>query len=657
MPKANPLNNAIIKGMRFLKVAQCPDGSFYSLSSPDKVKFTDPIHFPSVFSTTLILLSLSEIIKIESVKEISDNAAKFLLSQKSENFSFNYWARNSKEYKRFPYPDDLDDTFCALSAIYKYDSKLINGSVLGQAVQLLTSLEIEEGGPYRTWLVDDSSAEIWKDVDIAVNANIAYFLSLIGVRLPNLIKFINEKITDDKLISPYYPIKLPVIYFISRFYKGKNKNLLKKLLNGNEKNKESCGNPLDTALTLLSNSNLKFKFQKRDQSLDSILSSQNSDGSWEVCPFYTGVNPKKDRLFYAGSKALTTAFCLQALSRYSEENKKSKPVRSQNTAGDKISTEVYKYLDTRFKKSGNEVYILSKQMIRKISKIDDRVQISRLTDLFTRSLDLKGVKITGDFITRCGAALMFGWIAYTIYDDIWDESPKPLQLALANISLRELTHIYENLIENDSGFVEMYYEIMNGIDESNTFEIINWRVKLNNGQFMIPPLNAGLTGNYRLYADRALGHGLGPLAVLFKLGFEKNSSEVQSLIGFFRNFLIAKQLNDDAHDFETDLKMGHFNPLIFNVLKKYIDKNGINKIDLNSDLQKLQSIFWYETIVEICNDIHHYSQTAMDCLTKIPIINKPELLGNLLIPVRAGADEALAERAKALNFLEAYSVH
>ena len=90
-------------------------------------------------------------------------------------------------------------------------------------VSLLTSLEIKEGGPYKTWLVDKKVKKIWKDVDLAVNSNIAYLLFLNEIDIPNLSRFINSKIAKLDFNSPYYPTPFPIIYFISKFYNGKHK--------------------------------------------------------------------------------------------------------------------------------------------------------------------------------------------------------------------------------------------------------------------------------------------------------------------------------------------------------------------------------------------------------------------------------------------------
>src|SRR5216684_1891580 len=128
------MNQQIInQGLSFLQKQQLPNGSFLSLSS--NTDFKNAIKYQTIFSTALILSCLSSL-KNSRASGPTDLATKFLLTQKSTNWSFNYWSQESKEHKLLPYPDDLDDTFCALAALYQYNPGLINGEVLAKVVSI-----------------------------------------------------------------------------------------------------------------------------------------------------------------------------------------------------------------------------------------------------------------------------------------------------------------------------------------------------------------------------------------------------------------------------------------------------------------------------------------------------------------------------------------
>jgi hypothetical protein len=113
------------------------------------------------------------------------------------------------------YPDDLDTTSLALYALAIHDEST-SAEALANYVHLLFATEVKEGGPYRTWLVNEAALPAWKDVDPCVNANIAAFLKLEEVELAGLNDYLQSVVDDPSVCSPYYPSRLSFYYFLSR---------------------------------------------------------------------------------------------------------------------------------------------------------------------------------------------------------------------------------------------------------------------------------------------------------------------------------------------------------------------------------------------------------------------------------------------------------
>src|SRR5207302_1646631 len=105
--------------------------------------------------------------------------------------------------------------------------------------------------------------------------------------------------------------------------------------------------------------------------------------------------------------------------------------------------------------------------------------------------------------------------------------------------------------------------------------------------------------NYKQLAQKSLGHGLGPFAVLFSLGYRKNSPEIKNLLLFFTHYLIARQLNDDAHDWEKDLQLGHINAVCALIVKRYQTKEHLS-LPYDQVVPQLQQVFWDEIIEDVC---------------------------------------------------------
>ncbi len=76
----------IDRGIEFLETQQEKRGNFISLSFSSLGGFTGAIRYESTFLTSLILDSLSSLEEDLKVKRIKEQAASFLLTQKSPHW-------------------------------------------------------------------------------------------------------------------------------------------------------------------------------------------------------------------------------------------------------------------------------------------------------------------------------------------------------------------------------------------------------------------------------------------------------------------------------------------------------------------------------------------------------------------------------------------
>lgn len=669
-------NKILIKNiLKSISANQKKDGSFLSFTSADPVNFKNPETHRTTFFTALTISCLENFKNEPLAKSIISKAVKFLLSQKSELWSFNYWARDSQESKSMPYPDDLDDTFCALSAIYKHNPKIIDGAALAKIVAILTATEKQEGGPYRTWLVPENSPEIWKDIDLAVNSNIAYFLSLQDINLENIERFIESAIEAKKYYSPYYASPYSVIYFISRFYKGGKSNKIIEFLIKNRRADGSWGNHLDNAFALSSLLNLEYRGNIK-KSADYLI-KYIEKGAFENHPF--GIELIKNGItYYSGSPVLTAAFCLEMLAKTNKYGAIAVDDHSAITTLkekiDKKELAIYsKIIATtkkRFTTAGPELKKQSLKFFGEIIEKSSNKQIALLPYFFRKALGRKGRRIPDNLIIDLGVVNAYGWLAYTIYDNFLDDEGDPAALSVANFCLRELSLMYTSVILNGEKRSEesrrsfaslrmtktrfkIFNKIMNGIDSANSWELKYCRGKID-GNILIPPSPLPDYKNYSKLAERSLGHALGPIAILLSLEYKHNSKEIKNILAFFNHYIIARQLNDDAHDWEEDLKKGHISAANALLLKK-LNKAG-KKINLGKDLPNLQSIYWNSVILDICDEILKQIKKAKKVLDSMPVIENKSIIATILDPIESSARTAIAEQQKTSEFLENYKV-
>ncbi|MFC1720742.1 hypothetical protein ACFL0K_00600 [Patescibacteria group bacterium] len=647
------MQNYIDKGISFLLKKQQKDGFFLSLSSPSQTNFSRAKKYHSIFPSALILSAVCGVKNTTQTKQLKKSLEKFLATQKSDNWSFNYWARDAKENKTLPYPDDLDDTFCSLTALFKHNPKSIDGKALAKIVSILTFTEEKEGGPYRTWLVPPDSEKVWLDVDLAVNSNIAYFLSLQDIELENITALVEKAIDDKVYHSPYYPSEYSIIYFISRFYIGEKKKKIIDFLISRQNKSGNWGNPLETALALSSLINLGFKDSSLEKGISYLVKNQSA-GSWPASAFC--IDPAINRkTYYAGSDALTTAFCIEALNKYQmlcdKQNTKDVNKKKVNRK-DKIYKDVVKQAKERFSTLDTDLKKHSTKTLNKILKSANSEQIVLTPYFFKEALGKNGKGITDEMITNLGLANLYGWIAYTIYDDFLDDEGDPRLLSTANLCLRELNTIFKNIALEAPGFESFYQKILDKIDAANTWETSHCRGKIKDTT-LIPPKPLPNYGKLTKLADRSLGHALGPLAILFSLGYTEKSKEVKDTLKFFKHYIIAKQLNDDAHDWEDDLKTGQISavciPLIRAAKKQRIPlsikKEGCNE---------LQALFWNDIIDNVCKNALNQTNLARKTLSEIDIIHNKKILEKLLTPTEKGVRKAMCEKRETLKFLNTY---
>lgn len=275
----------------------------------------------------------------------------------------------------------------------------------------------------------------------------------------------------------------------------------------------------------------------------------------------------------------------------------------------------------------------AKGILTYVKEMDGKNQITLLPFLFREALMKSKKDITDEMIVTLGEANAYGWIAYTIYDDFLDGEGKSELLPIANIALRSLTQIYAEFSLRFVEFKKVFDKLMNRLEAANVWEAAHCKSKKEIPEFK----------NLRILADKSIGIALAPAAILCSLGFSSKSQELQKTLSFFEHFLIAKQLNDDAHDWEKDLKEGQLTPVVVLLMKK----------TLAFPKRSLQEVFWYDVILQICKIIDDNVNEARVELKKTNFTNL-KTLEDLLNPLSHATQKALEERKRTIEFLSSY---
>jgi hypothetical protein len=203
--------------------------------------------------------------------------------------------------------------------------------------------------------------------------------------------------------------------------------------------------------------------------------------------------------------------------------------------------------------------------------------------------------------------------------------------------------------------------MMDLIDNANAWEQTHCRISAGSGAESNATLSDILTcplpsfGDHQTLADRSIGHAVGPLALLFLAGYDARSEAYKNVELFFRHYLIARQLHDDAHDWTDDLLRGRVNSIGAIVLDDFRKEysGGEKTMTVAAALPKLKKIFWEETIdTAVCMILSH-TASARRARENSPL-GETDFAESMLQRLESGARRAIVERDKAVIFLKDY---
>jgi hypothetical protein len=620
-------------GVEYIAKQQLADGGFLAYQVGHSTK-----HFRTTFVPSLIALALHE---VRETQTIQAKTARFLLAQKSPDWSWNYWDRTSTDMQKRPCPDDLDDTFVALSHLWRYDKALFTPEVMAKIVSLLFVTEVEEGGPYVTWITDGTGDKVWRDIDVIVNGNVASFLALQDVSLPHLEAIIEKAIDDNQLSTPYYPGTLPGAYLLARWYKGTKttqlQNLILELQDG-----DGWGSAHETALAVSALVRLGYPPSKLRGAVHYLADLQRPDGSWECGAMYI-VDTEH------GAPALTTALCLEALSLHKKADISPSKQVTQQPKDQRYEAVISHVKDTIGTLNQRDLEEQTMRLLTDIVKQDTDKQIVMLPWLVQRVV---GVDIPEKTLHNLAAVSLWGWMAYTTFDDFLDDEGDPKLLPSAVFAQRQLLATLADTLTTHHTFHDKANAILDQIDGANAWEVTHCRGYSKRGRLYINELPN--YGRLDQLADRSLGHIIAGIGVLHAAGQDVVARYEVALVDFFRHYLIARQLNDDAHDWEEDLLRGHINSTATLILERWLKVDGhslAKGIDLKRSADTLRLIMWEDVIEDVCGLIDDHIQAARHALNQPNSSLDMSRLLQLLEPLERATQETRTARKQALEFI------
>jgi hypothetical protein len=265
-------------------------------------------------------------------------------------------------------------------------------------------------------------------------------------------------------------------------------------------------------------------------------------------------------------------------------------------------------------------------------------KIMVLPTLFYESFHKK--RLSRKFLVSLGAANAWGWTAYGIYDDFLDAEARVSDLPLATTALRLCEKRLHESTSSNPDLAAYVQKILHAIEAANFWETTECRA--DPGQLKKADLPE--YGSFEKLADRSFGHALGPLIIMARLGYAPASSKFESVTRFFKHYIIARQLHDDAHDWKEDLKAGRLTPVVCELVR-----------DLKKQKhQEIEDVYWHHTAATVCDWTAEQLEKAENELKGLEELIDTRILDTLLSSVRSGVKITREQRQKTLEFLSSY---
>jgi len=302
-----------------------------------------------------------------------------------------------------------------------------------------------------------------------------------------------------------------------------------------------------------------------------------------------------------------------------EDRIKTSVSKPTNIIYDRITRRAQKFMATL----GPELNKLGTKALTRLLQNDTDQQILLLPLFFKKSLGRNGQSIPPKTITDLGLANLYLWLAYTIYDSIIDNEQPAATIPLANIFFKEYLFLNHHIFKNYPTALSLLSQIIDAMEKANIREIHNRgiarKLKMN-------------YGNQAILAEKSFAHAFSPLGLLIILGYKADSAEISYLKLFFKHYLIARQLNDDAHDWETDLKAGYFNSISLQIAK--FTSGQIN-------YKRWRQIFWDRIFMSSQQQILKHTKRARKYLARLSLIEDKEYLRIFIEAIELGAKKSL----------------
>lgn len=282
-------------------------------------------------------------------------------------------------------------------------------------------------------------------------------------------------------------------------------------------------------------------------------------------------------------------------------------------------------------------------------RADKTGEIRLMSQLFASSLVVAPAQRNEQFVLL-GAANVFFWIGGMLFDDFLDEEGKPALLPIATASHRHALELYRQATMRKPRLHAYLEELCLQADYANTWEVVHARAQVRRGVIKLVAIPA--YGDYWALADRSIGHLFGPLLLMHQ-GPRVTKAQLRHAEEGLRHYLIARQLNDDIHDWREDIASGQLSAVVAELLRGADVRPGNHR--LTTLVPTIEQYFMDGGLQRVCALLGRHTALARESFAASGLIAATGGLEMLVARQETVMQAALRTHANHQKFLAVFT--
>lgn len=321
------------------------------------------------------------------------------------------------------------------------------------------------------------------------------------------------------------------------------------------------------------------------------------------------------------------------------------PVRTKGPVhdNDTLDATIFAFVAKELGKLSPPLDQQAEGVLNRIKRANKQHEITLLPKYFQSAL----LQAPESNVMRLGIANVYCWLAYMTYDHMLDDGKSIELLPLANIAQRKALGHYRSCVPEAESLVEATFTRM---DQANAWEQAHARAVVHDDTITIVKLPD--YGNGSHLAARSFAHVLGPLLMAVEVGQQLRSEPLQTLRTAFSHYLIARQLNDDAHDWQDDIANGQLTLVVTKLLRAQHIASGEHS--LTQLLPHLQQLFRESISVEIAKIMIAHCHKAKELFQQSGLLKSDTMLDQLCDNLEVSAQSMVSLSKESEDLLSAF---